>query len=190
MPDETPIQDDNFLADALRDRQGGGQEPPPEQEPQQDSPGQAPDSTPAQPAASTPWGDDFNAERAWSTIQTLRNENRELKSQQQRTTREGLTEKQRIQQLEDQLQQMRFDKLRSDVAVAKGLPANAVRFLDGRDQEEMERNADELLSMIGGGQTTSSAAPDFGAGARRAGTNGVSEEDFSSMIRRSAGRPV
>jgi hypothetical protein len=75
--------------------------------------------------------------------------------------------------------------LRSQVAAAKGLPASALRFLDGKDQRELEANADELLALIGTSGTTP-ASPDFGNGARPPVVDTTA--DFSSMLRRAAGR--
>ncbi len=66
-------------------------------------PGQAPDTTPADtqgeptPDAGTPpWGDDFDASRAWNTIQTLREESKTAKGQ--------LSEAKQAQELLSQLQ--------------------------------------------------------------------------------------
>jgi hypothetical protein len=191
MADES-VHDDEHLGEALRAHRNAraGQGPAP------DTAGQGPDSSDEQGSSETPpWGEEFTPERAWNSLQAarsneerLRNRLRDLESESTRRNREGLSEKQRIQALEDELRGMRFEADRSRVAIAKGLPSDAVKFLDGESPEELERKADELLALIGGAQPAMAAAPDFGAGARPTG-NGVTEDDFSSVIRRSAGRP-
>lgn len=74
---------------------------------------------------------------------------------------------------------------RYEIAAAKDIPGNWVKFLVGATREELEANADELKRQLDGmGQASSH---DFGGGARPNGGN--AEEDFNRVLRRSAGRP-
>jgi hypothetical protein len=162
-----------------------GQEPSPE--------GQAPNSPEGQqpPATPPPWGDDFQPERAWNTIQELRNEVKQAQLEKRTREREGMSEMERLkaenEDLAKELRSQRVETLRSQVLVSRGLPANAASFLHGDSLEELERNADALKAMIGTSQPQPAGQPDFGAGARpNGGTNG---DDFSAQLRRAAGFP-
>jgi hypothetical protein len=176
------------LSEALRahrtDREDQESSPPPGQQPTSDG-GQAPPSTP-------PWGSDFSAERAWSTIQRQRETERQKDQRIRELERERMTEADRTKAERDQykqeLEQSRFENLRRDIAAARGLPPRALTFLTGSTQEELERNADELKQMIGANDSPP-PAPDFGAGARPNGSSSASEENFTAMLRRAAGRP-
>lgn len=188
MPEEPAIHDDEHLANALRDhRASPGQEPSPQ------DPGQAPDSNAGQGPASTPppWGDDFEPERAWSTIQRQRQTERNLRDQLQEHQRRQMSDQQRTESERDQFKrerdEARVDRERYRIAATRGIPIDLLSSIKGETVEELEQNADVLKRHIGGGQPV--AAPDFGAGARPTG-NGAAEEDFSAMIRRSAGRPA
>lgn len=54
----------------------------------------------------------------------------------------------RIAELEALVAAAERDKLRSDVAAAKGVPTNLFKFLSADSQEELEAQADELLAAI------------------------------------------
>jgi hypothetical protein len=54
----------------------------------------------------------------------------------------------RIAELEALVAVAERDKLRSDVAAAKGVPASLFKFLNADSQEELEVQADELLAAI------------------------------------------
>jgi flagellar biosynthesis GTPase FlhF len=104
-----------------------------------------------------------------------------------------MTESQRLttqnQTLEQQLTQERTARLRLEIGLSKGLTSEAMEFLQGSTQEELETSADKLKAMIGAtGQAP--GRPDFGAGARPNGRETDPSADFSSQIRRSAGRPA
>src|SRR4051812_18833431 len=161
-----------------------GQEPSPAQ-------GQEPTPNAGQaPANPPPWGDDFEPERAWSTIQELRNEVRQANMEKRSREREGLSELERLKAERDdavkELQASNLETMRHQVLAAKGLPATALQILKGDSKEELESNADVLKAMIG---QQPQGQLDFGAGARPNGTNGSDDDNFSSMIRRAAGRP-
>lgn len=142
------------------------------------------------PASTNPWGDDFDPERAWRTIQAQRETEKDLRAQVTRYEREKMSADERIKaELEDlrrENETLRVEGLKSQVAAAKGLPSSALRFLDGKDQRELESNADELLRLIGTGASPS--PPDFGNGARPLAKPDA--DDFSAILRRAAGRPA
>jgi hypothetical protein len=121
----------------------------------------------------------------------LRNERNELRNWRTTRERETMSETERLTAERDDLQRqlttVRQDSLRNQVAIARGLPADAIDFLAGETQEELERNADRLKSMIG---TRPQDEVDFGAGVRRNGGSTGAEEDMSSVLRRAAGRPA
>ncbi len=60
-----------------------------------------------------------------------------------KTAEQRLSE--RLAQLEKDNEGLRLDKLRSDVAIAKGLPPKLARRLTGSTKEELEADADDLL---------------------------------------------
>ena len=162
----------------------GGQEPPTPPADQESA--QPTDEKPAKP----PWGDDFDPERAWNTIQALRASEQELKREKQARDRERMSELERLKADNEDLRRANAERElevnRQRLVAAKGLPADAADFLHGQTPEELERSADSLKRMIGAGQPARTS--DFGAGARPNG--GTSDEDFSSMLRRAAGRPA
>jgi hypothetical protein len=171
---------------ALREQQkAGGEDSPAAPENGQE----AASTTGEKPADKPPWGDDFNAERAWNTIQSQREENRELKAREIQREREKMTELERtkaeLAEARHANETLQISQLRNSVALSKGLPASAIKFLEGKDQREVEASADELLRLMGG---ASKAPPDYGNGARPPA--GGDTSDFNSMLRRSAGRPA
>jgi hypothetical protein len=138
-----------------------------------------------------PWGDDFQPERAWNTISTLRHEVRELKLDKTAREREKMSELERTQSERDEarkeLEHLRLESLRTQVGMAKGLSPEALSFLTGTTQEELEANADKLKSLVGNGGPP--PPPDYGAGARPPAGNGLDDsQSFSAVLRRAAGR--
>jgi hypothetical protein len=114
--------------------------------------GQAPSGGDQKPVATPPWGDDFDPARAWQTIQNLRAREKELtplaeKARQleesQRTETERLTE--RLTKAE----QRALDAARYEVALEKGLTRAQAKRLVGSTPQELEADADELLSTFG-----------------------------------------
>jgi hypothetical protein len=185
-PQHPPEGQEPSLADALRASRGT--------EPQSPPPGQEPDSNAGQaPAATPPWGTGFDAEKAWALVQNLRTDNATLKQRERDRERSEMSELERLKSEREQFRQerdhARTEVLRSTVAAAKGLPANAITFLTGTTQEELERNADALKAMIGTGNGITPPPPDFGAGARPNGGPTSEEDNFSAVLRRAAGRP-
>lgn len=194
-----PTPDDNAglreqLAAARQSRQQG-------QEPSEQSTGQEPAQQESQEQPNPPWGnEEFDPQRAWTLLQNVRGDlqrsqgrNRELEAEKSARERQQMSELDRTKAERDDLQrqlgQTRLEALKSQVAIAKGLSAEAMEFLSGSTQEELEANADKLKRMIGASESASPRSPDYGAGARPNGGQ-AGEEDFSSMIRKSAGRPA
>lgn len=176
------------LADTLRAHRA--QASGPETTPPPETPtGETPPSTDGEtPPSTPPWNGDFNAERAWNTIQAQRETEKQLRAQLTRAEREKMNEldrtKAELTEARTELETFRIESLRSQVAMAKGLPATALPFLTGKDKKELETNADELLKLVGGREETP-PPPDFGNGARPSGQDG---ESFTSVLRRAAGR--
>lgn len=81
--------------------------------------------------------------------------------------------------LKGELTPLQTENLRLRVALDKKLPPELIDRLKGSNKEEMESDADELLKLVGGQQTT-----DFEGGAREE----VKSDDMNSLIRRAAGR--
>jgi len=176
----------------LRERLGGEPDPQPgEQSSSPPPPDERSDQQGDQPSPPPPWGDDFDAQRAWNTIQRQRETERDLRTQLQARDRERMTETERAQAERDQFRQERdeaqLELMRYRVGALKGLPANAVKYLNGSTQEELELAADELKLLIG--DKPPAPVPDFGAGARPNGGT-TDEADFNALLRRSAGRPA
>lgn len=63
-----------------------------------------------------------------------------------KTAEQKLTE--RLQSLESENSTLKLDKLRSDVASAKGLPAKWAKRLTGTTREELEADADDLAETL------------------------------------------
>ena len=61
--------------------------------------------------------------------------------------------------LEAKVSTMEADNLRSSVAISKGVPASAVKFLSGATQEELETSADELLALTQPGAMPTAPRP-------------------------------
>ena len=72
------------------------------------------------------------------------------------------------------------ENLRLRVALAKSVPADLIDRLRGSTQEELEADADKLLSLV----KTETPPPDFDGGTRET----VKSDDMNSLIRRAAGR--
>lgn len=106
-----------------------------------------------------PWGDDFDAERAWKLTQNLREEAKAAKKD-AAAAREKVKEfedkdKSEAQRLQDRAETAEKSLaaaerlvLVSEVALEKGLtPAQAKRLI-GTTKEELEADADELLASF------------------------------------------
>jgi hypothetical protein len=61
--------------------------------------------------------------------------------------------------LEATLAGLRIDNLRNSVALAKGVPTAAVKFLSGATQEELEQSATELLELTQPGAMPTAPRP-------------------------------
>lgn len=118
-------------------------------------------ATPPKPESSEtpPWGDDFDAERAWKTIQNLRKEEKELKAykaEQERLAKEKAdAEKTEIERLSDQLAEAKqaiaareHEALIARVAKEKGVPDDLIDLLTGDDEEALVAKAERLASAV------------------------------------------
>lgn len=122
----------------------------------------APQPEPRKPEATPPWGsdEDFNPEKAWNLIQNLRSDKESLTADRDkykqahdeaekaklsdldRATSERDEHKSRAEKAEAQL-------LRYEVGTAKGLTSAQAKRLVGSTKEELEADADDLLSSFG-----------------------------------------
>lgn len=127
-------------------------------------------------------------------MQALRSEVRDLKAEKTAREREAMSESDRVKaELADaqaEVTRLRLEGLKTQVAAAKSLPADAIEFLHGSTQEELEASADKLMRLAGSGTGNPTRTPDFGAGARPNGHTPTDSEDFSARLRRQAGRPA
>lgn len=89
----------------------------------------------------------------------------------------------RATRAEERLAQVESRALRAEVAAAKGLPPNLAARLQGSTQEELEADADELLSVVGTPKTTTRRDPDQG----RRDTPARGEADMNSWMRSATG---
>lgn len=86
--------------------------------------------------------------------------------------------------LQKELESTQREALVASVALDKGLPANLARRLQGGSREELEADADELLSQFGTTNTTRAPAPDRSQGS--SANNGASADpaqQFAAILR-------
>lgn len=83
----------------------------------------------------------------------------------------------------------RIELLRYKVALAKGLPADLAARLRGGTEEELSKDADELLKLVGSKPASSARpVPDLKSAALPAGEQQImSGKDVDAWIRRQAG---
>lgn len=92
--------------------------------------------------------------------------------------------------LQSQLSTTERQALIASVALDKGLPATLARRLQGDSKEDLEADADELLSQFGTSQqaTTRAPAPDRSQGSSAAGNAPANPaQEFASIIRSQIG---
>lgn len=105
------------------------------------------------------------------------------------------TELERAQQQADALQReletTQRQALVASVALDKGLPANLARRLQGDSREDLEADADELLSQFQASQSRDPRSPrpdpSQGSSATRAGATSPAQE-FAALIQSQTGR--
>lgn len=98
------------------------------------------------------------------------------------------TDLERAQAQADALQQelatTQRQALIASVALDKGLPANLARRLQGESREDLEADADELMSQFGTTSTTRAPAPDRSQGSSATGSASADPaQQFASIIR-------
>lgn len=82
----------------------------------------------------------------------------------------------------------RIELLRYKVALAKGLPADLAARLRGSTEEELSKDADELLKLVGKPASSARPVPDLKSAALPAGEQQImSGKDVDAWIRRQAG---
>lgn len=136
-----------------------------------------PEETPApaaseKPAETPPWGDSFDAEKAWKLIENLRSDKEKLSAREvltpdqkeklaeyDRLVEASQTESERRDKQLAQLQEstariptLEAENLRLQVALEKGLVgerADLAARLQGSTREELAEDADKLLALLG-----------------------------------------
>lgn len=127
-----------------------GDDPPPVPPAPTDPPTPADPPAPAPPA---PWGDDFDAQRAWDTIQAQRKKERDLETRLREFEDAQKTDQQKLEEratsAEQAAESATREAARLRVAMKKGLTDTMARRLVGDTEEELEADADELLAALG-----------------------------------------
>ena len=159
---------------------------------------------PSDPITSTPepehvpdFNGEFDAERAKRTIGNLRDSEKKLKAQvaelsakAQELDKIKESEKTELQKLQEQYEAERTERvkferqvLRAKVALAKSLPAELVDRLQGETEEELNADADKLLTLVAP-RNVPRAASSQGTSEPKNGAGGSSMND---RIRQAAG---
>lgn len=123
----------------------------------------AQEPTPAPPAA-PPWGDDFDPARAWHTITTLREREKELAKQTispeqqqqleeyQRLVEASKSEQQRKDEAlaakERELEATRAEAVRYKAAAAHGIGAEHFDLLGSGSEEEVSARAEKIAALL------------------------------------------
>ena len=105
-----------------------------------------------------PWGDDFDAARAWTTIKSLREVEKQFKADKadrERLAKEAAdAEKSEVEKLqarlaevEGELSKKEHAALVSSIAREAGVPDELVDFLTAKDEEGLKVQAERLASM-------------------------------------------
>jgi len=133
--------------------------------PEQQAPEAQAATDPQQPAETPPWGDDFDADKAWKLVQNLRQDKEKLSS------RTALTDEQRTQlaeynrlveasKTEAQRQQEAVEKASRDaetaraeatrykVAATHGIPADHFDLLGSGTEEEISARAEKIATLL------------------------------------------
>lgn len=106
-----------------------------------------------------PWGEDFDPERAWKTIQHLRDVERAYKAEkaeQERTAKEKAdAEKSEVQRLADQLAEAQEalrakerEALVARLAREHSLPDDVLDLLTGDNEEQLTAKAERLAGLV------------------------------------------
>lgn len=85
--------------------------------------------------------------------------------------------------LQQELASTQRQALVASVALEKGLPANLARRLQGESRDDLEADADELLSQFGTPGTTRAPAPDRSQGSSATAATTDPAQQFASIIR-------
>jgi type I site-specific restriction endonuclease len=111
-----------------------------------------PDPKPDPEGKKPPWGDDFDPQRAYDTIQKLRATEAELSKKVKAAEDATKTDQEKLEEratgAEGRAQKAEADAARLRVALRKGLTETQAKRLVGESEEELEKDADELLESF------------------------------------------
>jgi hypothetical protein len=112
--------------------------------------------------------DRMKAERdeARKQAKALADAEKRLKQYEDRDKTEAQKLAERAEQAERELNALRVESLRSQVALTKGLPADLLEFLTATDEEGVSAQADRLLARLATTAPSSRPAGDIDQGAR------------------------
>jgi hypothetical protein len=148
-----------FLFDGGEGGGGGAEEPEPKKEPEK-KPAEEPEPK-KEPEKKPPWGEDenFDAERAWNKLQAQEADKAKIKERAEKAEaelkkRDDATKsdqeklEERVGGAEKERDEAKADAARLRVALKKGLTETQARRLVGETEEELEKDADELLESF------------------------------------------
>lgn len=144
----------------MADGQNPAPDAPADADPATEAPAtEAPSTGDPQESETPPWGDDFDPARAWKTIQTLRESEKELKrlkAEQERAEKEREdAEKTEIERLSEERDRLKAELAARDrealvakVAKDHGIPEDLVEFLTADTEEALVAQAERLGSKV------------------------------------------
>lgn len=149
-------------------------------DPEQDETGTGTE-TPPDPSASepqeprNPWGDDFDADKAWKLVQHLREENKGLKDKNRAYEDEKLSEREKadrdLAETKAELEQLRLAKTLAEIrAKHPALSEDDMEFLGSGSPEELEAKAAKLAARL---KTAAPSEPEHLNPLRRQPSGGI-----------------
>lgn len=131
------------------------------------------------------------AKQNMARISELEPKARQFEALEQSTKSELTQAQEQAQALQRELETTQRQALIASVALDKGLPANLARRLQGDSREDLEADADELLSQFQASQSRDPRSPrpdpSQGSSSARSGATSPAQE-FAALIQSQTGR--
>lgn len=148
------------------------------EEPEQDETGTGAQPGPAAPEPQepqNPWGDDFDADKAWTLVQHLREENKDLKDKNRAYEDEKLSEREKadrdLAETKAELDRLRLAKTLAEIrAKYPTLSEDDMEFLGSGSPKELEAKAAKLAARL---KTAEPNEPEHLNPLRRQPTGGI-----------------